>query len=111
MEASVQNWGPRRRDASLEPSTLVGGQHRAAQGLEDPGGDPLIAPPAQRRRRARGIAEFVEDDAVVEAPLVTTQRMAVEPGRRQGEELLAQPGRTSWAARTDCRSAGGSLAQ
>jgi hypothetical protein len=82
---------------------LVGGQHRAAQPIEETSGNPLVASAAERRRRAASIAEafvaaaedeglddLVEDDVVGDAPAVTAQRMAVDARRQLGEELLAQ---------------------
>jgi hypothetical protein len=81
----------------------VGGQHRAAQAVEDAGSDPLIALAPQRGCRAgritealvaaaehQRLGELVEHEAVVDAPAVTAQRMPVDTRRQQGEELLAQ---------------------
>src|SRR3954452_997430 len=103
---------------------LVGGQHRAAQPVEEPGGDPLIPPAAQRGGRARrvgeafvaaaedeGLDDLVEDDVVGDAPAVTAQRMPVDAGRDQGEELLAQRVKDArWDGRHERSTAHGALA-
>src|SRR3954449_4324001 len=103
---------------------LVGGQHRGAQRLEQPGGDPLVPPPAQRGGRTRPVGEafvaaaehqagdqLVEHDAVIDAPAVTAQRMPVDAGRDQGEELLAQRIKDArWDGRHERSTAHGALA-
>jgi hypothetical protein len=82
---------------------LVGGQHRAAQGLEDARSDPFIASAAQGRGRAGAVGEafvataedegfddLVEDDAIVDPGAMASQRMPVVASWQQGEEFLAQ---------------------
>jgi hypothetical protein len=82
---------------------LVGGQHRAAQGLEDAGSHPFIASAAQGGGRAgrigeafiaatedEGLDELVEDDAIVDPGAMASQRMPVVARGQQGEEFLAQ---------------------
>jgi hypothetical protein len=82
---------------------VVGGQHRQAELVGHPGGDPLVTAAAQRGRRAGGVGdapiaaaehqyldELVEDDAVGDAGAVAAQRMVDSTSGEEGGDLDPQ---------------------
>jgi hypothetical protein len=86
---------------------VVGGQHRQAQLLGDPGADPFVAAAPQGGRRAgvvgdaaiataqdQDLDELVEDDPVGDAAAVTTQRVLDLTDREQRRHLDPQGPRT-----------------
>ena len=81
---------------------VVGVQARQPQPIPHAQPNPLIAAPAQRRRRAARLGdplvagaedqrlhELVEDHRIIDARPVAAQRMNDMPDRQQGQKLLA----------------------
>ena len=80
---------------------VVGGQGEGIQGIDDPGGDPLVPATPQCGRRAGGVGnapigtaedqhldEFVEDDAIRNATAMTTERMEHGADGEEGGKLV-----------------------